>query len=153
MDETQLARLMHHIVVEILTLHRAGRDLSQACLPRGEGSENKQHTMGATIVLGGDGASSLEFNSKAVKESILKAIPELELSEQEQTNTSRSIAPSLVNELSQYSNGHLWMDMKLRDMNVKLAVSSAADLETSHTTLLISTDRQTSPSTHRGPSL
>lgn len=123
LNDIQVARILHHIVVETAALQAAGRDPNQACYSRGKENQSWQHTVDVDIAPRQDGTVELKFKSEDVENSILKAIPQHE--PKKQKSSTSSLDKAELGDSSQTANGgQPWMGMKLRDQNLKLAVSS-----------------------------
>ena len=124
LDDTQMVNLLHHIVVEILALQKAGRSLNQACYPRDFEDYDWKHTFDAGIELLEHGAPSLEFKSKDSEDAILKAIPYEQLKEQKQAESTNSFPTFPANWADGVPAGTPppWMSMKITDPTLKLVV-------------------------------
>lgn len=132
LTDDQLSNLLHHITVEVFALQKAGRDLDQVCLTRSASRDDWGYSRDATIALGNNGEAILNFTSEEAESLILRAIPKQDSRRREEKKMgdrtatllpANELAQFMVGELSQYSeNNTSWMDVKLQDVNVKLAV-------------------------------
>ena len=141
LTDDQLSKLLHHIAVEVLALQKAGRDLDQVCLTRSAQHDDWRYTRDATITLEDNGDAALEFNSEEAESLILRAIPKQDLRRrQDKSKSNRTATPLpktglaqvLDGDLLQYERSNSWMNMKLQDVNVKLAVSIIQTASTPH---------------------
>ena len=120
-----MAKLLHHISVEVLTLQNAGRNIDEVCATRDDDTNNLKRTGSVAITLADDNAPpSLKFKSEKDERDILRAIPRRQAS-------TKKTPPSPPNgvKFARFQGGahrqetDSWMDMPLRDPRVKLTVS------------------------------
>jgi len=147
------------MLVELLTLQNAGRSLEEICHPRTEGN-NWAHTQNTTITISEDGAATLQFADVQAEQAILQAIPESASSEQRTDRQADSEAimeevMDIVAEGRFAGNGGdrsllppSWMDVSLKDPQLKIAVCLSFD-RLMQSILLTNTDHQTHSAAHR----
>lgn len=124
----QWEKLLHHITVEVLALRQAGRILDDICNAR-QKTDNPHKTRTATIRRG-NGQPGVTLK---IDEGVEKAIPATEdtteesadlLAPEEQALTQEVYAAVGGDDLAQYTTSIQWMDMRLADPQIKLAVSA-----------------------------
>lgn len=150
LNDEQWQRLLHHVTVEALVLEAAGRDLDDLYLTR-NGIDGYKATSQTSIIPDDTiGLASLQFRSAQLQEKILSQIPEpkpkialAEASEtedgtgesvvQEAMETDSASHPLTVEvlgpithsiKLKQYGAEQAWMNLRLKNPSIKLAVRS-----------------------------
>lgn len=132
--------LLHHVAVEVLALRQAGRDLDQVCYQRAKPSSGRR-TRGINMAAEGDGVA-LSANEGTSINAVLAVIPE---TAQEPTQRSAQILRQEMEraagmgkmskqEYRDIAQGDdAWMQVRLSDPAVKLAVSLSAPTRPRHT--------------------
>lgn len=148
LSDKQWQQLLHHVAVEALALEAARRDLNDISLPRSGEFEAWRQTRTTSIKLDEEtGAASLQFASAESHEGLLSYIPQAEpevsVSENDGAETTEQLQEPVDQQegggestlsllisklprakLRQYEADLRWMNMRLNNPLVKLAVCS-----------------------------
>lgn len=142
LDNKQWEMLLHHVVVEVFALQKAGRDVDEVCHARQEGSSNWIYTKGARITQSVNGGITIDFAQADDEQQLLQAIQDAKTERhlQPEENTFVEGQGSNIQQLAREVEGAVsgdalaeesaqrpflppaWMDIKLNDPHLKLAV-------------------------------
>ncbi|TKA32036.1 hypothetical protein B0A50_01282 [Salinomyces thailandicus] len=129
LDAAQWRALLHHVVVELLTLQKAKRALEEACWPRVGESETWVHTRQARIQSSVDGSVTMSFAQAEAEATILASIPTRhpEQMTQNAEALSREVEGAVAEggpaDAADGPKGNIppaWMDMSIQDPALKI---------------------------------
>ena len=106
--------LLHNVVTEVMVLQKAGRDVNQVWYPRGDNGNTYAHTARIDAFSGTEDSA----NPSEVETKILGAI-----SEQLEGSNTPSGSQDLLKGVARKLPDTPWLETRLDDPNVKLAVS------------------------------
>jgi len=123
--------LLHHVIVEILTLQKAGRVPGDVCLGRRPFANSWQKTRKAQLKANTTGTGvAVSYPFPAVEERVLTAIDSSSPAEStllQQSLTAKAESAVFVAGISSEGPAPAWMNVSIKDPSVKMAVCKSTD--------------------------